>query len=216
MMIRTLLIDSERSIKMPDTLTNSTTTALLDGLHDHANAAAWEEFDARYRPIILAYARRLGLSADEAADVAQETLFHFIREYREGKYDRTRGRLRSWIVGIVKYRVADRYRVRAMRKEKRGESAIVNLPDEGELSAIWESERRAELLRRAMKELRETTRTSDRSFQAFEEFAMKGRPAADVAAEMGMTAQDIYVVKNRMADRLREILTRLEVLYDEE
>lgn len=201
---------------MHETQTNSTTTALLDGLHDHTNAAAWEAFDARYRPIILAYARRLGLNMDEAADVAQETLFHFIREYREGKYERTRGRLRSWIVGIVKYRVADRYRAKAARKEKRGESAIVTLPDDSELSDIWENERRAELLRRALKELHETTRTSDRSFQAFEEFAMKGRPAAAVAAELGVSAQDVYVVKNRMADRLREILTRLEVLYDEE
>lgn len=201
---------------MPETLANSTTTALLEGLHDHANVAAWEEFDARYRPIILAYARRLGLSADEAADVTQETLFNFIREYRAGKYDRRRGRLRSWIIGIVKYRVADQYRAKAKRREKRGDSAIVNLPSDDELSAIWESERRAELLRRALNRLRETSRTSDRSFQAFELFAMRGRPAADVAVELGMTTQDVYVIKNRMADRLREILDRLETLYDEE
>ena len=59
-----------------------TTTALLDGLFDSANQSIWREFDARYRPILMAFARRLGLNRDNAADVTQETLACFVRDYR--------------------------------------------------------------------------------------------------------------------------------------
>jgi len=71
----------------------TTTTALLDGLHDPANEEVWREFDTRYRPIILGFAVKLGLSDEDAADVAQDTLARFVQEYRAGRYDRTRGRL---------------------------------------------------------------------------------------------------------------------------
>ena len=68
-----------------------TTTALLNNLHDEHNDAAWREFDDRYRPILLGFSRRLGLPDADAVDVAQETMIQFIKEYREGKYDRERG-----------------------------------------------------------------------------------------------------------------------------
>jgi hypothetical protein len=70
-----------------------TTTALLEGLHDPADAVAWEQFDRRYRPIVVGFASRLGLADADAADVAQEVMLQFVKEYRAGKYDRQRGRL---------------------------------------------------------------------------------------------------------------------------
>ena len=57
-----------------------TTTALLEGLLEQTNDETWREFDARYRPIIVAFARRVGLGETDAADVAQETLLRFVRE----------------------------------------------------------------------------------------------------------------------------------------
>ena len=65
-----------------------TTTALLEGLFDSDNELAWSHFDARYRPIVIAFARKLGLSESDAGDVAQETILQFLKEYKEGKYDR--------------------------------------------------------------------------------------------------------------------------------
>src|SRR5262245_26130520 len=42
-----------------------TTTALLEGLEDAANAPAWQAFDQRYRPLLIGLARRLGLTDDD-------------------------------------------------------------------------------------------------------------------------------------------------------
>ena len=55
---------------MNQALQTTTTTVLLEGLLDSGNEAVWREFDARYRPIIVGFARTLGLDPDDAADVA--------------------------------------------------------------------------------------------------------------------------------------------------
>ena len=51
-----------------------TTSAMLAALHDPKAEEAWAVFDARYRPVLIGFARNLGLSDEEAADVAQEVV----------------------------------------------------------------------------------------------------------------------------------------------
>ncbi|MCA9291161.1 MAG: sigma-70 family RNA polymerase sigma factor, partial [Phycisphaerales bacterium] len=150
----------------------TTTTLLLDGLRDESNEAAWCDFDRRYRPIIIAFARRLGLNEEDAADVAQSTLIRFVKSYRAGQYDRTRGRLRSWIIGIVACRIADLQKSRGARREHRGDSAIIVMPADDRISEMWDEEHRREVLRQAFRELREQTRTSDATLAAFELFVI--------------------------------------------
>ena len=195
--------------------TTRTTTALLEGLFDPANELVWLEFDQRYRPIVVAFARKLGLSDADAADVAQETLTQFVKEYGAGKYDRSRSRLRSWLIGIAKYRVAGVYRKRASKREARGQSAIVDMTDEDGLVGVWEAERRAVILREAMTQLRDKTKTDERTITAFEMHVVNQMPVAAVAEELGISVQDVYLAKSRVAARLREILATIENAYDE-
>ena len=118
-------LHSPRVFLMQAMLQRSTSTLLLAGLADSNNSVVWEEFDARYRPIVFGYARRLGLSEEEAADAAQDAMVRFVQEYRLGKYDRARGRLRSWLIGIVKARAIDVLRAKARRREARGDSVLM-------------------------------------------------------------------------------------------
>ena len=201
---------------MHDTRSTTTSTALLAGLFDPGNNAVWREFDRRYRPILTAFARRLGLTADDAAEAAQDTLARFVEEYRAGKYERSRGRLRAWLIGMAKTRIAQMKRIRQRRRERRGASVLIQLADPAELERIWEEERKLALLRQALLELRGQTRTSDKTLAAFEQYVLKRRPAKDVASDLGMTRQDVYMAKNRVAERLREITARLEPYFDDE
>lgn len=187
-----------------------TTTELLEGLHDPGNRIVWEEFDRRYRPILLGFLCRTGLGSADAADVAQETLACFVRDYRQGRYHREQGRLRSWLIGIARYRLADHQRKRVRRRELRGESAIAGLPDDEESEAIWEAERRRLLFHQAIVELRQTTRFNERTISAFERIALRNEPVDAVAREMGLTPQEIYNAKNRVVERLRDIVKRYE------
>ena len=119
-----------------------TTSALLEGLCGPNNDAAWAGLDNRYRPILIATARRFGLSDSDAHDIAQETMARVLLGVREGKYDRAKGRLRTWILTIARHRIVDLHRKRNVRKEARGVSAVVELPEEETVESCWSAEER--------------------------------------------------------------------------
>jgi len=190
-----------------------TTTAMLEALLDPADDEVWRDFDHRYRPILVAFARRLGLPAEDAADAAQETLARFVRSYRDGKYDRQRGRLRSWIIGIARHCVYDIHQRRAT-DPKRGMSAISELPDESTINAMWDEECEHEILRQGISELRQQTRTEEGTIRAFEMLAFDDRTPAEVAEELSISVNDVYLAKHRCLKRLLEILSHLKHLYE--
>lgn len=193
-----------------------TTTALLDGLLDPQARQPWIDFDARFRPIIRGFAMKLGLTDADAEDVTQECLARFVRHYREGKYDRTRGRLSSWLVAIARNCISDLWQSRAGRLEHHGESELLNLPDTDELGSLWDEECRRVLLDHGMRELRGSTRLELKTIGAFEMLVLGQREPADVATEMGMSLSSVYTAKNRCLTQLREILARLNAVYEVE
>jgi RNA polymerase sigma-70 factor (ECF subfamily) len=186
-----------------------TNTVLLAGLLEAGNDEVWRDFDGRYRPVLRTFASRLGLAPNDAEEVAQETLAQFVELYRAGKYDRERGRLRSWIFGIAQRRVADVRRARERRREKRGESALEPLTSEPELERLFEEEWQRALLAAAFAELR-AGRTDPQSIRALEMLASGNRSADEVATELSMTPNAVYAAKHRAVVKLREILTRLD------
>lgn len=196
-----------------------TTTQILDSLRDPSNGAMWSQFDQRFRPVLIAFARGQGLSEDDAADVAQTTLTQFTADYQAGRYDRTRGRLSSWIIGIAQHRVIDLLRAGARRRIERGESAIDNrahAPGDGALNDAWRMARERVLSQKAMDVLRTQSRLDERTIKAFELSAVRSVPPEAVAAECGMSVPEVYVAKNRVIKKLKEIVAHLTQEFDDE
>jgi len=193
-----------------------TTTQILESLRDPANAGLWRDFDDRYRPVVFAFARKQGLSEDEAGEVAQVTLTQFNADFRAGRYDRTKGRLGSWIIGIARNRVIDAGRARARQRRERGESAMEELPDAATAEQDWREARQKVILERAMEVLRTETRMDERTIKAFDLCAVRNVPAEAAAAECGMTVNEVYVAKNRAIKKLREIVAAFTQEFDDE
>ena len=193
-----------------------TTSTLLARLHDPGDHTAWEHIDDRYRPIIVGSAMRLGLSRADAEDVAQEVLTRFSQAYLAGQYERERGRLGAWLLSMVRFRVADALRARAVRREVAGEAEVVVLPDENAAQQAWQTERRRAILMHALHELRLNSETSDQSILIFEKLVLNRTKAPDVAQELGVKLGVVYVAKNRVAERLRAIVERIEQAYEED
>lgn len=212
---------------MGDSAGMTTTTELLESLKDAGNAAIWTQFDARYRPVLIGFARHLGLNHEDAADIAQQALLEFIRDYRAGRYERGKGRLSSWLISIARHRTIDLQRSMGRRRAVGGESVIDQLPaheetshptlqDPGTLSAIWESERRQAILAAALEHLRKNTKTNEKTLQAFELVAVRGVPPEAVARECGMSVDEVYVAKNRVTKQLRTVVDEMTRAYDED
>lgn len=172
--------------------------------------SAWRELDRRYRAALVGFALRLGMGVEDAEEIAQDALAVFAQACRAGTYEPGMGALSGWLFALVRDRVRQHWRRRAVRGPERGDSAFVDLADDARLSHVWEAEWRAAILREALRRLREESGLGPRTLAAFQGLAMDGRDAATVGAELGLTANAVYQAKFRAAERLRELVAALE------
>ena len=193
-----------------------TTTKLLDALRDHSNEPAWQHIDARYRPVIRGLARRLGLGDSDSEEVAQQTLTEFVRVYREGRYDRDKGRLSSWLLSIAHHTALKAFRTGGRDRSGGGSSVIPEVTDEPTLRSIWADERDREILARAMSLLRDESAIDNRTLQAFELVALRGVPAPEAASQCSMTVEQVYVAKSRVTGKLRKLVEELTSAFEED
>lgn len=193
-----------------------TSTLLLNSLADRDNSGAWNEIDARYRPVIIGFARGLGLSEEDAADVAQQALAEFARDYLGGKYQRGKGRLGSWLMGIAHHRAIDTVRARARRKDWRGDSAMIEQADRDRVERTWDQSQKQAILQEALRRLKESSRMAEHTLRAFELVALQNVPAEEAARQCGISVDEVYVAKNRVTKRLREIVSEITGAFEED
>jgi RNA polymerase sigma-70 factor (ECF subfamily) len=189
-----------------------TTTQLLDALHDSANEPVWLQIDARYRPVVTAMARRLGLTDSDSDEVAQQTLAEFVKAYGEGRYDRSKGRLSSWILGIAHHSI-----IRVLKRSKRENATTTSLGevvDEPALRSIWADERDRAILSQALEVLRGESGVDDRTLLAFELTSLRGVPAPEAAEQCGMSVDQVYVAKSRIVKRLKALVEQLTEAFE--
>lgn len=192
-----------------------TSTILLKGLEDTDDQSSWQVFDGRYRPLLLALGRRLGLQQADTEDVAQETMAAFLRAYRQHRYDREKGRLRDWLGGIARHKIRD-----LQRRQSRQELVVADKPDatrflsqvaDGHIDVVWEEEWRKGVLRQCLEEVRREV--EPRTFEAFELFALRQWPAKRVADHLRVTQDVVYQSKSRILVRIRQILPQMDSIW---
>jgi len=186
-----------------------TSTTLLEGIRDDSNHAAWEEFDSRYRPLLLAVGRRLNLHVADCEDAAQDALTAFIEGYRRGSYHRQQGRLRDWLTGIMAHKVRDLQR-RQLRSERVVADAAAHMADDVDaaVATVMGEEWARAMLRQCLEEIRRDISTQ--MYQSFELSALQLWPARQVSQRLGITVDAVYQNKTRVLTRLRELLPKME------
>lgn len=159
-----------------------------------------------YTPLLYFWARRSGETEHDAADLVQEVFIAILKAIPTFRHDSRGGQFRAWLRTIMMNKLRDR-----KRREMRGEKALARqaqepmLPDHVE--AFWEAEYHAELARRALKLMQ--TEFAPATWQACWETVVQGRPTPEVARELGITENAVYVAKCRVIRRLREELSGL-------
>ncbi len=182
----------------------STHASLLIRLREGHDSVAWGEFHRRYSELLIAFAKRRGLQAADAEDVAQETLHAIARGIPEFAYDPGRGRFRNYLKTVA---------IRAIWRRMRDNAAAPQPLDDGNPTALdsdaaveneWEAEWRQHHLRLAMTRVRQEFNRTD--LEAFEAVAGTGREAASVAAELGLSVDQVYKAKSRIIQRLKALV----------
>lgn len=190
-----------------------TTTLLLERLKDSRDTRAWEMFDQRFRGVILSTAIKLGLAEADAADAAQETILQALRDYQAGKYDRSKGRLSTWIVSIAHHRIVDALRKRRRDRDlsagSHGGGRIDEDPSTGDVAAVFDQALERRIFEQAWEKIQAESKLARETLLAFELTALRQVPAAQVASRCGLSVEQVYVAKNRVSKRLQEMVEEL-------
>jgi RNA polymerase sigma-70 factor, ECF subfamily len=181
---------------------HTTCISLIERLREPSaeNARAWERFVRLYTPLLLHWARRVGLQEQDAADLVQDVLIVLVRKLPEFRYQPGRS-FRGWMRTVLMNKWRDRpYRGASEPLE----SQIAGQP---EADGLEEREYRLYVMGRALK-LMETD-FEPTTWQACWQTVVCARPAAEVAAELGITVNAVYLAKSRVLVRLRRDLAGL-------
>ena len=170
--------------------------------------SAWEKFLKFYGPLITLRAQDYRLTPQETEELRQDLCVSIFTKGSLEAYDPTRSRFRDYLRGILAHRAIDIIRRRPPQIVTMAEPPVPQ--DDNE---CFEKEWRDFLLQKAVEEVQ--SRCDDLTFMAFQLHAWQGRPAKEVAEELGMTEQNVFLASSRITRRLREEVKRLEKELDE-
>jgi RNA polymerase sigma-70 factor (ECF subfamily) len=192
-----------------------THSSLLRRVRDPADADSWREFVALYEPLLLSYVRSRGLAEDDARDVAQDILAGLVRALPRFELDRQRGRFRTWLWQVTRNALASRARHDQRRRQAEEAWRDLQEPDVAgpEPDEQWQTAYRQRVLDFALQRVRE--QTQPQTWACFDQHLLRARPSAQVAAELGLSANAVYVNASRVLARVREqCASYLEELAD--
>lgn len=169
---------------------------------------AWRRFAALYGPLIYGWVRRAGLGSEDAADVAQDVFRAVAAAAPRVRHGGPGDTLRGWLWSVTRNRLRDFWRARTGRPVAAGGTdaqerlLLVAEPDtDGGPDGPSDS---AALVRRASELVR--AEFEPRTWDAFWRVTIDGHAPADVARDLGLTANAVYVARSRVLRRLRDVL----------
>jgi RNA polymerase sigma-70 factor (ECF subfamily) len=180
-----------------------TSASLLDRLKGAtATDPEWRRLQDLYLPLIQTWLARIPGVREESEDLAQEVLMVMIRELPVFQ-PRGPGSFRAWLRMIAVNQTRAYFKRRRRHPVTGTEGLLAQLEDSNsELSRQWDQEHNRHLSQRLLQMVKPDF--TEATWQAFTRFALEGRPAASVAAELEMSENAVLLAKSRVLKRLRE------------
>lgn len=190
---------------LPDA-SSATSLSLLDRLRAR-DSAAWVRLAHLYSPLVQAWSRLAGLQEADTADVCQEVFQAIAKHIGEFQRAPDGGSFRGWLRTITRTKIVDHWRAKRRGAAVGGSDAheqLLQVPalDPGAASEPRESEEAQILYRRALELI--VTDFGERTWKAFWMVVIENRRPVDVAADLGVSPNAVYLAKARVLARLRE------------
>jgi RNA polymerase sigma factor (sigma-70 family) len=189
--------------------TRATLLLRLNTLNAVRSEIAWQEFHARYAPVVAGFARNMGARPQEVDDVIQDVMLGFYAHAPTFVYDPAKGRFRGYLKVCA---------FRALRDRLRNNAKFKTLPleqvpeDDAQVEELWSQNWAHELLNRATQNVR-TVYANNNTFRAFEMHVLQARPVDDVAAALNMSEASVYKAKQRVTAAIHR---EFKTLQDQE
>ena len=186
---------------------------LRGGAGDPAAGAAWRTFAADYEAGLLHFARAKGLQDSDARDAVQETLLAVHAALTNpDEADRptfaAAGAFRGWLTRVAFYKCVDAVRRRTAAAKLGGPAGgtaalgrLAELPGGQSLEEPDDWRRWAFCVAAGRVE----PTVDPATWAAFTATAVAGKPAAQVAADLGLSLGAVYAAKSRTLAKLRAV-----------
>ena len=183
-----------------------TSISLLQAFQDDSSESRWEQLHAIYRPLLMRWIRKYDVQAADAEDLCQDVLAVVANEIVGFRHSGQTGAFRAWLRQILVYRLQDFWRKKRRAKDVGfavAEQSLQQLAEPtSEASRIWDKEHDEWVLKRlferAQRDFTETT------WAAFHRVTVMAQPPRQVAEDLGISVNAVFVAKSRVLSRLRQ------------
>lgn len=184
----------------------TTDVSFLEKISD-GDEVSWEKFKEIYSPLIRFCGYEWGLNAAEIDELVQDVMVSFFMGSKTFRYDRSKGKFRSYLQEIAKNRI---FAILRKRQSAPGEAQENTVLMDYAFDEKWDTEWHNYLCAEAFKLLQKDMEAV--SFRSFYMYVMQELPAARVAAELGISVNAVYINKCRAVEHLRRTIRELEKL----
>lgn len=184
----------------------TTRSSVIKAAADTENEAAWSRLFDLYAGFVFSIARSKGLKDEDADDIVQAVFADLVRNLPTFKYDREKGRFRSYLSGLVHWRVTDRLRTGKrdadFKAEYLNDAKALSGDDDFE-EREWQAAALEEALRRIKPDVR------PEHYAAFVASAIEGQDSENVTRLYGLTSDNLYQIRKRLTAKLRETVAQV-------
>ena len=185
----------------------TTRSSVIRAVADTENEAAWQRLFDLYAGFVFSIARSKGLKDEDADDVVQVVFSDLARNLPTFQYDRAKGKFRSYLTGLVHWRVKDKLKASkrdADLKASFWEEAKASTTDDGGFSEReWQAAALEEALRRIKTDVR------PEHYAAFVASAVEGQDTETVMNLYGLSRDNLYQIRTRLTAKLREAVAKV-------
>jgi RNA polymerase sigma factor (sigma-70 family) len=170
----------------------------------------WHEFDAIYRPMLLAYLYKRGVAQSDAGDIVQDIFVKLLTKIHT--YDRSRQKFRSWLFSVAQNTLIDRARRRAAY-QRALDGWVVHMlratpSDSHQMAEDWVKIHREKILEHALKTVR--AHVTSKSWTCFEQRLLRNRSAIDIGAELKIEPSAVHVNASRVLKQVRAVCNEFD------
>ncbi|MCB9952893.1 MAG: sigma-70 family RNA polymerase sigma factor [Planctomycetaceae bacterium] len=160
---------------------------------------SWREFVATYHAFLYRKVLRWGVAIEDAKDLVQDILIKL--PGLMPKFEPSRGKLRTLLQTVARNSVID-----WLRLKQRGETSLDSDSQPVVCDTDFETRHRQHVLQTALETVRHGA--NELTWACFEYHVLRRLTAEEVALELGISSNAVYVNSSRILGRVREFCER--------